>query len=72
MIKQNKTTLRFILGGALLLTFAVAGCNNNSETKEVTKDSTVTFSPPTIVKDSADTMEVIPGKVAPGNDVKPQ
>jgi len=71
MIKQNKTGLHFILGGALLLTIALSACNSG-ETKEVTKDSSVTFTTPTIVKDSNDTMEAIPGKVAPGNDTKPQ
>ena len=71
MIKQNKTKLHFIIGGALLLTFAVAGCNNNGENKEVKKDTAVTFTPPVIVKDTIDTMEGKKGNVAPGNDNKP-
>lgn len=72
MIKQNKTRLQFMLGGILMLTFAVAGCNNNGEKKEAAKDSVVTFTPPTIVKDSTDTMEPVTGKKAPGTDPKPQ
>ena len=72
MIKQNKTRLQFMLGGILMLTFAVAGCNNDGEKKEAVKDSVVTLTPPTIVKDSTDTMEAKPGNVAPGTDPKPQ
>ena len=72
MIRQNKTKLQFILGGALLLTLAVAACNNGGETKVVTKDSiTTTVTPPVVIKDSNDTMEKMPGKKAPGSDVKP-
>jgi uncharacterized lipoprotein len=73
MIKQNRTKLQFLLGAILMLTFAA--CNNSSENKEATKDTmTKTETPPPApaVRDSADTMEVTPGKVAPGNDVKPQ
>ena len=68
MIRQNKTKLYFILGGALVLTLAVAGCNNG-ETKEVKKDSVTTK---TIIRDSIDTMEKMTGKKAPGSDPKPQ
>jgi hypothetical protein len=72
MIKQNRTKLQFILGGILMLTFAVAGCNNDGEKKEATKD-TLTKTPPATVNVPLDTpMEKIPGKVAPGSDVKPQ
>jgi hypothetical protein len=74
MIKQNKTKLQFILGGILMLTFAVAACNNSGESKEAKKDTVVTTTtppPPPTVKDSNDTMEATPGKVAPGSDQKP-
>jgi len=72
MIKQNKTKLQFIFGGILMLTFAVAACNNSGEKKEGTKDTVVTTTPPVTVRDSVDTnMEPIPGKVAPGSDQKP-
>lgn len=70
MIKQNKTRLQFMLGGILMLTFAVAGCNNSGEKKEAAKDSVVTTTP--AVRDSNDTMEPVTGKKAPGSDVKPQ
>ena len=74
MIRQNKTKLYFILGTALFLTFAVAACNNDGETKEVVKDSITApiVTPPVVIKDSIDTMEKIPGKKAPGSDPKPQ
>ena len=71
MIRQNKTKLQFILGGALMLTMAVTACNNNGENKEVVKDTPVTFTPPTIIKDSTDTMEKMTGKKAPGHDIPP-
>ena len=74
MIKQNKTTLQFIFGGILMLTMAVTGCNNGKD-KDGPKDSaviTTTPTPPPTVKDSNDTMEKIPGKKAPGSDVRPQ
>jgi hypothetical protein len=72
MIKQNKTRLQFILGGILMLAFAVTACNNDGEKKDAPRDSPVTVTPPPNVKDSTDTMEHKTGKVAPGNDVKPQ
>lgn len=74
MIKQNKTRLQFMLGGILMLTFAVAGCNNDGEKKEAAKDSIVVTPPPPppAVRDSNDTMEPVTGKKAPGSDVKPQ
>ena len=72
MTKQNRTKWQFVFGGALLLTIAVAGCNNNGENKEATKDTPVTFAPPTIVRDSIDTMESKKGEVSPGTDLKPQ
>jgi hypothetical protein len=75
MIKQNKTTLRFILGGILMLTLAVTACNNGKkeESKDATKDSPVTTTPPppAAVKEPIDTMEKKSGNVAPGNDNKP-
>lgn len=71
MIKQNKTKLQFIFGGILMLTFSIAACNSSKD-KETTKDSVVTTVTAPAVRDSGDTMEVIPGKVAPGNDIKPQ
>ena len=75
MIRQNKTKLQFILGGALFLSFAVAACNNDGETKEVVKDSittTIVTPPPVVTIDSNDTMEKMTGKKAPGSDPKPQ
>ena len=70
MIKQNKIKLLFILAGFFMLTFTA--CNNSGDTKETEKDTTIKIeTPPPAVRDSGDTMEVIPGKVAPGNDNKP-
>lgn len=73
MIKQNKTKLQFILAGFLMLTFAA--CNNSGDKKETeaTKDTTTTVAPAPApaVRDSADTMEATPGKVAPGTEQKP-
>ena len=72
MIKQNRTKLKFIISGFLMLTFAA--CNNSSETKEAAKDTTtqtVAPAPAPAVRDSSDTMEATPGKVAPGNENKP-
>jgi hypothetical protein len=73
MIKQNKTKLQFILAGMLMLTFAA--CNNSGDKKEAATDSpaveTKTETPPPTVRDSVDTMEKTPGKVAPGTDNKP-
>lgn len=71
MIKQNKIKLHFILG-VVLATVAVTGCNDSSDSKSVTKDATTITTQPPAAKDSTDTMEVITGKKAPGNDVKPQ
>ena len=65
MLKQNKTKLQFVLAGALMLTFAIGGCNNSTEKKE-----TVVTPAPTI-KDSIDTMVKTPGSVAPVHDIKP-
>lgn len=67
MIKQNKTKLQFILGGAVMLTLAVAACNNTTE-KEPEK--TIIVTPP--VKDTIDTMVKMPGSVAPVTDVPPK
>lgn len=71
MIKQNKTKLQFILAGILMLTFAA--CNNSGDKKETetTKDTITTVVPAPAVRDSGDTMEATPGKVAPGNENKP-
>lgn len=71
MIKQNKTKLQFILAGMLMLTFAA--CNNSGDKKEATTDSPAvkTETPPPAVRDSVDSMEATPGKVAPGNENKP-
>lgn len=72
MIKQNRTKLQFILAAFLMLTFVA--CNNSGGDKEATKDTaTKTETPPPAptIRDSDDTMEAIPGKVAPGNDTKP-
>lgn len=72
MIKQTRTSLQFMLGGILMLTMATTACNNGKEeSKDAPKDSAV-FTPPTIVKDTLDTMESKKGNVAPGSDVKPQ
>lgn len=75
MIKQNRTTLQFMLGGILMLTMAVTACNNGKEeSKDAPKDSVTTSTPPppAAVKDTIDTMETKTGNVAPGSDVKPQ
>ena len=69
MIKQNKTKLQFMLGGAVMLTLAVAACNNSTE-KEPEKTVIVTPAPP--VKDTIDTMVKMPGSVAPVTDVPPK
>lgn len=73
MIKQNRTKLQFFLAAILMLTFAA--CNNSGDNKEATKDTpaveTKTATPPPVVRDSTDTMEATPGKVAPGNETKP-
>jgi hypothetical protein len=75
MIKQNRTSLQFMLGGILMLTMAVTACNNGKEeeTKDAPKDSVVntTPTPAPAVKDSNDTMEMKKGNVAPGNENKP-
>jgi ABC-type Fe3+-citrate transport system substrate-binding protein len=66
MIKQNRTKLQIILG-ILMLTFAVAGCNGG-DTKETSKDTTVTEKKDTVkpmIKDSTDTMETKTGSVSP-------
>jgi len=59
MNKQIKTKLLIILGGILLVTFAVNGCNNNKEDKNVKTEQPV--------KDSMDSAHE-----APGSDTKPQ
>ena len=74
MIKKNRTTLQFMLGGILMLTMAVAACNNGKEeSKDATKDSPVvkTATPPPAVRDSNDSMEKAVGRKAPGNENKP-
>lgn len=74
MIKQNRTTLQFMLGGILMLTMAVTACNNGKEeSKDAPKDSVVntTPTPPPAIKDSNDSMEPKKGNVAPGNENKP-
>jgi len=71
MIKQNRTSLQFLLGGILMLTMAVTACNNGKEeSKDAPKDSVVntTPTPAPAVKDS---MEPTKGNVAPGNENKP-
>jgi hypothetical protein len=71
MIKQNRTSLQFLLGGILMLTMAVTACNNGKEeSKDAPKDSVVntTPTPAPTVKDS---MEPTKGNVAPGNENKP-
>lgn len=47
MNKQNKTKLQFILGGILLVTFAIAGCNNGKTDKTTTTDTLRTDTIPT-------------------------
>lgn len=70
MIKQNKTKLQFILAGILMMTFAA--CNNGGKKEETTKETPTEVAPTApVVRDSTDSMEPIPGKVAPGNDNKP-
>jgi len=70
MNKRTKTTLRFILGGFLMATFAVTGCNNTDTEKVTTKDSVTTEvkteMPAPAMKDSVkDTMLPTPGNVSP-------
>lgn len=60
MTKQNKTKLQFILGGILVVTFAVAGCDNGKTDK-----TTVTMT----VKD---TMDSITGHKAPVVETPPK
>lgn len=76
MIRQNRTKLQFILGGILMLSLAGAACNNSGETKEAAKDTPVVETkietPPPVVRDSTDTMEATPGKVAPVVETKPK
>lgn len=71
MIKQNKTKLQFILGGILMVTFAVAGCNSGDADKAATKDTPVTevktAVPDLPVLDSMDT-----GDKAPILETKPK
>ena len=61
MNKQIKAALQLILGGILLVTFTIAGCNNSKTEKVVTKDTV-----PII-----DTMEHNIGDSAPIIDGKP-
>lgn len=42
MINKTKTSLQFILAGALFVSFAVTGCNNEGDSKEATKDTVAT------------------------------
>jgi ABC-type Fe3+-citrate transport system substrate-binding protein len=76
MIKQNKTKLPFIFAGILMLSLAVAACNNSGDNKEPAKDTTVTEVKPTTPTPPdtthKDTMEVTPGKVAPVVETKPK
>ncbi len=60
MYKRTKTQLQFILGGILLLTIAVAACND-SKTDATNTEVKTTVVPPA-VKDS---MDSIPGNQAP-------
>jgi hypothetical protein len=39
---MSKTTLKFILGSALLVSFAVTGCNNESSEKTESKTDSTT------------------------------
>jgi len=72
MNKKTKTAFQFILAGAFLVSFAIAGCNNSGESKEATKDTMSTeksmevapaapATPDTAKKDTASTRPVIPG-----------
>jgi hypothetical protein len=70
MNKKNKTMLQFFVAGALLVSFAIAGCNNGGESKEAAKDTVATESmeaapmtpaaTDTTKKDTASTRPVIP------------
>lgn len=42
MNKTTKTTMQFILGGILFVTFAVAGCNDSKTDKTTTTDTIIT------------------------------
>ena len=47
-------------------------CNNGEKKEETTKETPTEVAPPApAVRDSADTMEVKPGNVAPGTENKP-
>jgi len=67
MHNKTKTKLQFILGGILMLTFAVNACNDSKSDKAVVTDSTTstevkTTVPAPVIKDS---MDSIPGKAVP-------
>ncbi len=64
MNKQNKTKLQFILGAILLVTFAVAGCNNG----EADKTTTTTETKTTVTEQPRDSMDT--GDKAPIVDPK--
>ncbi len=58
MSKQIKTNLQFILAAILLVTVAVAGCDNGKTEKTTTKSTVI------------DTMEHVTGDSAPIHDPK--
>lgn len=60
MNKQIKTKLQFILGAILMVTFAVAGCNDTKTDKTTIKDSTSNPVPQQPVKDSMDSAHEAP------------
>lgn len=64
MNKQIRTKLQFILGGILLVTFAVAGCNNGDADKTTTTTETKT----TVTEQPRDSMDT--GDKAPIVDPK--
>ena len=67
MYTKAKTQLHFILGGIMMLTFAVSACNSGESDKTVVKDTTVSTEVKTVVPPPAikDTMDTIPGNQAP-------
>lgn len=66
----TKTKLKFILGGILMLTFALNACNDSKSDKAVVTDSTTSTEVKTTVIPPAvnDSMDSIPGNQAPTPD----
>jgi hypothetical protein len=62
----TRTKLQFILGGILMLTFAVTACNDSKTDKAVVTDSSTSTEIKTVIPPPVkDTMDSIPGNQAP-------